>query len=94
MAERNRRTVADRGVAVWLDADLDTLWERVRHKDSRPLLRVPDPRGRLAEIYEQRVPVYRLAELSVKAEPRFSIEDTADRVLAALAARPDILETT
>jgi shikimate kinase len=94
MAERNRRTIADKGVAVWLDADLDTLWERVRHKDTRPLLRTSDPRGTLAALHEKRVPVYRLAELSVKAEPRYSIDDTADRVLAALATRPDILETT
>ena len=92
MAERNRRAIAEKGVALWLDADLDTLWERVRHKDTRPLLRSPDPRGTLAEIYDKRVPVYRLAELAVKTEPRFSIEDTAGRALRVLATRPDILE--
>ncbi len=35
----NREMIADKGVAVWLDADLDLLWSRVRHKDTRPLLR-------------------------------------------------------
>lgn len=93
LAERNRRAIAEKGVALWLDAELDTLWERVRHKDSRPLLRTPDPRGTLSALYENRVPVYRLAELSVKTERGYSIEETANRALAVLATRPDILET-
>jgi shikimate kinase len=85
LAERNRRAVSEAGVAVWLDADLDTLWERVRHKDTRPLLRTPDPRGTLRRLMEERVPVYRLAEVAVRTEGRFSVEDTTERVLAALA---------
>jgi shikimate kinase len=92
MAERNRRAIAEKGVALWLDADLDTLWERVRHKDTRPLLRTPDPKGTLASLYAARVPIYRLAELSVRTEPGFSIEETAGRALAILATRPGILE--
>lgn len=93
LAERNRRAIAEKGVALWLDADPDTLWERVRHKDTRPLLRTADPRGTLGELFERRVPTYRLAELSVRTEPGFSIEETAERALAVLATRPDVLET-
>jgi shikimate kinase len=92
MGERNRRAIGESGVAVWLDADLDTLWERVRHKETRPLLRTPDPRGTLAGLFEARVPVYRLAEVHVRTEPGFAIEDTAARVIDALAARPEVLE--
>ncbi len=94
MAERNRRAITRAGVALWLDVDLETLWERVRHKDTRPLLRTPDPKGTLTDLYERRVPVYRLADLSVRAEPGFSIEETAARALTVLATRPDILETS
>lgn len=92
MAERNRAAIAARGVSLWLDVPLDVLWERVRHKETRPLLRTADPRGTLAALYEARVPVYRLAELRVAAEAGFSIEETTGRVIAALAARPDVLE--
>ncbi len=91
LASRNRDAIAAAGVALWLDADLDTLWTRVRHKDTRPLLRTPDPKATLADLYKARVPVYRLAELAVHARSGFSIEQTATRVIAALAARPDIL---
>ncbi|WP_210528294.1 shikimate kinase [Rubellimicrobium arenae] len=93
MAERNRQAISASGVAMWLDADLDLLWDRVRHKDTRPLLKTPDPRATLAQLYEQRVPIYRLAELHVRTEPGFSIEETASRAIEILAGRPDILET-
>lgn len=92
MAERNRAAIAAKGVSVWLDVPLDVLWERVRHKETRPLLRTADPRGTLAALYEARVPVYRLAELRVAAQAGFSIEETTGCVIAALAARPDVLE--
>jgi shikimate kinase len=94
MSERNRSIISQRGVALWLDADVDTLWERVRHKDSRPLLRTPDPRGTLAALHAARVPVYRLAELSVRTEPGYSVEQTATRAMTVLATRPDILEVS
>ncbi len=93
MAERNRRVIAERGVSLWLEADLDTLWDRVRHKDSRPLLRTADPKGTLAALYEQRVPLYRLADIRVRTEPTFSVEETASRAMTALSTRSDLLET-
>ncbi len=94
LAGRNRAAISRAGVSVWLDAPLDLLWERVRHKDTRPLLRTPDPKATLAELYEARVPVYRLADLRVEARPEYSISDMAGRVLAALQSRPDVLEET
>lgn len=91
MAERNRRAISTRGVSVWLEADLDTLWERVRHKDSRPLLQTANPRATLGEILDRRGPIYALADLHVRVDPRGSIDDTASRVIAALTNRPDVL---
>ncbi|WP_281250902.1 shikimate kinase [Salibaculum halophilum] len=92
LAERNRRAIAARGVALWLEADLDLLWERVRHKDTRPLLRTPDPKATLARLLEERAPIYAQAGLRARAEPGLSIDAMTDRVIAVLADRPDILE--
>ncbi|SHI29811.1 shikimate kinase [Wenxinia saemankumensis] len=89
--ERNRRVIGEKGVSVWLDADLPTLWERVRHKDTRPLLRAPDPRARLAALLEERRPFYALADLAVRSEAGFTLEQTTDRVMEALRARPGLL---
>jgi len=92
LAERNRKIIDARGVSVWLDADLDLLWERVRHKDTRPLLRTADPRGTLARLFNDRQPVYALARLRVRCDPAYSIEDMTDRVITALADQQDVLE--
>jgi shikimate kinase len=92
MAERNRVAISAKGVSLWLDVPLDVLWERVRHKETRPLLKTADPRGTLAEIFEKRVPVYQLADLQVEAKAGFSIDETTARVIEMLATRADVLE--
>ncbi len=92
MAARNRTMIAERGVAVWLKADLELLWNRVKHKDTRPLLRTPNPKATLAEIYNKRVPIYAAADIAVEARPDYTIPDMADAVLNALQQRPDVLE--
>lgn len=81
---RNRDTISEGGVAVWLKADLDLLWERVRHKTTRPLLRTDDPKATLEELYHQRTPVYAEAAISVEAEPGLSIAGMAEKVALAL----------
>lgn len=91
MAPDTRARITEAGVAVWLKADLDLLWQRVRHKDTRPLLRTNDPRATLRALYEARVPVYALADLSVEAQSHYSIEDMVDRVVDCLLTRPDVL---
>ncbi|RGP37707.1 shikimate kinase [Pseudotabrizicola alkalilacus] len=92
LADANRQLISDAGVAVWLRADLDLLWSRVRHKSNRPLLRTANPRETLRALYETRVPCYSQADVTVDASPDLSIEAMAERVIEALLARPDVLE--
>jgi shikimate kinase len=90
----NREMISSAGVSVWLNAPLDLLWQRVRHKETRPLLRTSDPLGTLRGLYETRVPVYALADLEVPSTHGLSLEAMARRVIGILAdARPDVLET-
>ncbi|WP_246162394.1 shikimate kinase [Roseovarius faecimaris] len=92
MAERNRDLISRKGISVWLKADLKLLWNRVKHKDTRPLLRTAHPYETLRSLYEARVPVYAEADLAVEAHQSYSIEMMTDKVVNALAARPDVLE--
>jgi shikimate kinase len=92
LAGPNRDVVAAHGVSVWLRADLDLLWQRVRHKSTRPLLRTANPRETLRSLYDARVPVYALADLAVDASADLSVEAMASRVAASLETRPDVLE--
>jgi shikimate kinase len=80
----NRAEIDARGVSVWLRAPASLLWSRVRGRPGRPLLDVPDPRGRLEELTEARAPDYARARLVVDAEPHYAIADMVDRVEAAL----------
>jgi shikimate kinase len=81
-------------VSVWLKADLDVLWNRVKHRDTRPLLRTADPHATLSAIYAERVPFYAQADLAVVSDGKASIEEMVSRVIEALKARPDVLEWT
>ena len=36
LPSENRKIIGKRGVSVWIKADLETLWERVKDKTSRP----------------------------------------------------------
>jgi len=94
LAERNRQIISDKGISLCLQADISLLWNRVKHKSTRPLLRTANPRKTLTELYETRAPIYALADLSVEARAEYSIDDMAEKVLAALQTRPDVLEKT
>jgi shikimate kinase len=92
LAPANRDMISAVGASVWLRADLDLLWQRVRHKTTRPLLRTPNPRQTLADLYAVRGPVYALADIIVDSLPDLSVEAMATEVSKALLKRPDVLE--
>jgi shikimate kinase len=92
LAPANRMLIHEVGISVWLRADLDLLWQRVRHKTTRPLLRTPNPRETLRALHETRLPHYAEADLIVDAAAELSVEAMATRVLEALRGRPDVLK--
>lgn len=94
LAAENQQIISENGVSVWLQADLDVLWNRVKHRHTRPLLQTANPRATLGELYNTRVPLYAMADLPVASDGRASIEDMVDRVLQALKSRPDVMEWT
>lgn len=54
----NRACLKQRGIVVYLKADLDELLARTGNDKNRPLLQTTDPRGRLQSLMEQREPWY------------------------------------
>lgn len=77
----NRAMIREHGLAVWLDVNADTLWERVRARPTRPLLLTEDPRGTLDRLLAQRRPVYARADLVVPGMAGDTVEGTAQRVI-------------
>ena len=60
-----RALILDRGIAVWLDAELDTLVERTARKGNRPLLQQGNARETLSRLREERAPAYAEAPIRV-----------------------------
>jgi shikimate kinase len=85
MNAETRKAIGDAGVSVWLDADLETLWERVLKRDNRPLLKTENPKKTLEDLMIARYPTYALARLQVKSRD-VKKEAMASEVIAALAA--------
>ena len=92
LQERNQKVIHEKGLSVWLRADLGLLWSRVRHKDTRPLLQTDNPYQTLSDIYDQRVPSYAKADIAVDAQAHYSIEQMAKSVIDALRATSGVLE--
>lgn len=67
----NRRCLAGRGIVFYLCASVDEQFRRTQLDGNRPLLQTADPRSRLAQLFEQRDPLYReVADHIVSTEDR------------------------
>ncbi len=85
MDPRTRDTIRERGLSVWLRADLDTLVARTARSQKRPLLQGVDRPAKLAELMTLRYPTYAEAHLIVDSL-HGPVEHTVDSVLEALIA--------
>lgn len=78
-----RALILDKATAVWLDADIATLVERVSKRGGRPLLEGRDPSQVLAELAAARNPIY--AQAPIRVESKAAPHDvTVNAILAAL----------
>jgi len=87
-----RTSIKEQGVSVWLNADVETLWKRVKHKRSRPLLQTENPRETLAKIYTDRIKFYSLADIIIDSHDKSSLEEMAKLVIKSLLDRNDLIE--
>jgi shikimate kinase len=71
-------------LSVWLKADLEVLWTRVSKRDTRPLLKTANPKQTLADLLDQRYPVYALADVTVQSRDDAK-ETIAAETIAAIA---------
>lgn len=89
---QTRARLKQQAVTIWLRADLETLLERVAKRSNRPLLKQGDPRAVLEKLIADRYPIYAEADIVVDTAPG-PVEETVDRVLAALTGFLDREET-
>jgi shikimate kinase len=58
LSPSNREDLHSRGTVIYLRANIDDLYARTRRDKNRPLLQTANPRARLAELFQQRDPLY------------------------------------
>jgi shikimate kinase len=83
MDAQTRARIRQRGISIWLRADIELLLTRVARRDNRPLLKDGDRRTILATLIEKRHPIYAEADIvvdSIDGPP----ELTLTRVVSAL----------
>jgi len=81
-----RALIRQKGVSVWLHADLDVLLRRTsKRRSDRPLLQTENPDETLRALLAEREPTYALADLTVQSREVPHEAIVAD-VMTALAA--------
>ena len=83
MDPETRALMRAKAITVWLRADLDVLFDRVRKRTHRPLLRQGDPREILANLMKQRYPIYAEANIVVDSTAQ-PADRTTEQTIAAL----------
>ena len=63
-----RALVLEKGIAVWIDCDIDTLVERTARRGNRPLLKTGNPRDILTRLAHERTPFYQQAPIRVESK--------------------------
>ena len=83
---RTRGEIKLRATSVWLRADVDLLYDRVRDRPGRPLLQVADPKAVLTDLNARRSPLYAEADVTVDSRRGITHEAMARSIVEAVRA--------
>lgn len=81
--DETRALILDQAIAIWLDAPTHILAERVRRRDTRPLLRNRNPRDVLDQLAAVRNPIYAQAPIRISSD-QAPHESAVNAILKAL----------
>ncbi len=68
ISEKTQKNIKKYGISIWLNADLDTLMERIVTTVHRPILQTGDRRATLKELIDVRYPIYARADIHAKVD--------------------------
>ncbi len=67
MNSNTRKIIAANGISVWLKADFEILFDRVKRRNHRPLLKTDNPEQVLRDLLATRTPIYALADITIES---------------------------
>lgn len=82
--EENREIIKRLGKVIYLKASADTIYERVKHDTSRPLLQCENPRARIEEMLSERDPIYAgIADVVISVDGK-KMKDVVKEIVEAV----------
>lgn len=81
LREENRQHLMQRGMVVYLEANVDQLFYRTSKDRNRPLLQTDNPQKKIAEILHQRAPLYRSVADIIVSTNKQSVKSVVDIIL-------------
>ena len=75
------------GKIIYLDTSVEFLWDRLKYKKDRPLLKDTNPREKLLRIYADRLPIYqRISDLQVRTDGE-TADTVARKIISAIGSQ-------
>lgn len=69
MNENIRQFISEKAISIWLDVDLETIYERVSRRNTRPeLMMVKDKRDFISKMGKEREPIFDQANIKVESD--------------------------
>lgn len=86
---QTRALIKERGLSIWLRADISLLLERVTKRPTRPLLKNSDPKATMEKLINDRYPIYAEADITVNSNggPHEAVMHQIITKLAALGVK-------
>lgn len=86
--DRTRKRIKEKGISIWLRAEIPVLLERVMRNNARPLLKRGDPESVLRKLAEERYRYYEQADIVVDSStgPHREVVDAIVKKLRAAEA--------
>ena len=81
--EETQALILEKGIAIWLDADVETLVERVQRNDRRPLVNDGDTHAIVSKMKADRGSAYAAAPIHVRSD-KGPHQSAVKRILEAL----------
>jgi shikimate kinase len=91
ISPQTRAKIHEKGISVWLKAEIDVLSRRLRRRSDRPLLKTADPTTTLANLLAARNPIYGEANLVVVSRD-VPHEVIVDEIVTALRSKLGIAD--
>ena len=81
LSKKNRELLTSTGIVFYLKASIETILNRAKNENSRPLLNTPNKRETISNLLKQRTPLYESVAHHTINTDRHTVNWSADQIL-------------